>query len=100
MFDVRGRDAEAARHHHHQRQLSVAFAVVRGRQEQLAIDRKFRQVGGIADDVEVVGRIGGGNFEILSLALSVGAGGENNVLIAKSQVVVLLRLLFFGDRQR
>jgi hypothetical protein len=50
--------------------------------------------------VEVVGRIGGGNFEILSLALSVGAGGENNVLIAKSQVVVLLRPLFFGDRQR
>jgi hypothetical protein len=48
--------------------------------------------------VEVVGGIGGGNVEILSLALSVG-GGENNVLIAKSQVVILLRPLFFGDRQ-
>jgi hypothetical protein len=48
--------------------------------------------------VEVVERIGGGNFEILSLALSVGAVGENNILIAKSQVLTLPRPLFFGDR--
>jgi hypothetical protein len=62
----------------------------------LPVDRKPWQVGGITDDVEIVGRIGGGNFEILSLALSVGASGENNVLIAKSQVVVLLRCSFLA----
>ena len=60
----------------------------------------FGRLGGIADGVEVIGRVGGRNFEILALALSVGAGGENNVLISKSQVVVLLRLLFFGCRQK
>jgi hypothetical protein len=49
--------------------------------------------------VKVVGRIGGGNFEVLSRAGSCGAVAENNVLIAKSQVVVLLRPLFFGGRQ-
>jgi hypothetical protein len=70
---------------------------VLGWQEQLAVDRKLWQVGGIADDVEVIGGIGGGNFEIQSLAGSIG-GGENNILVAKSQVVILLRLLFFGGR--
>lgn len=58
MGEMRWSDAEAARHHHDQRKFPVAPAFVRGRQEQLAVDRQSGQAGGVANDIEVVEGIG------------------------------------------
>src|SRR5262249_30337310 len=81
MRDMGGCNAEAARHHHHQRPFSIGLAAIRGRQEQFSVDRQLEELAVLADHLKVVERIRRGNFETLSLR----AVDENDVLIAKSQ---------------
>src|SRR5436190_20222611 len=87
MRKMRWRNPEAARHNHDQRIFSACLAVISHGEEKLAVDGDFRQVGGMTDDVKVVDRVGGGNVEALTLA----AVSEDDVGVAKSQSVILLR---------